>query len=461
MITRLLADFVSNLRYKDLPNEVVRYTKLLLLDQLGCAIAAYGFPEVRILLEVFVQPTNECKATIWGYGLKTSPQLAALINSASGHALLLSDTHRRAKLHPGVVIIPSALAVGEWKKCSGGDLLSAIVAGYEVMIRIGMALDPLSHRKRGFWATGTCGPFGSAVAASKILNLEQHKIAEAMGLAGTKPAGLWAFKHEGLASTFLLDCGIAAFNGIVGAMLAASGFRGPSMILESDDGGFLRALSDNPLIEKSLEGLGEVFQITKVGIKPYACSRGIHGPIDATLKLLKENNITPSRIKRITVHTNTIAMLQYNNIRPETRTAAQLSLPFCIALAITDETKLFTMKLSDRDLNNEEVLKLARLVEMKVDPSIDSLYPDKWACRVEIWTNDGSKYTQYLLHPKGEPENPMSQQEVESKFKKLVSDVIGERNAARIIDYIRGIENQSNITELIELTTVAKSSSTV
>src|SRR5688572_21883436 len=229
--TRDVAQWVSNLRYEALPERTREVVRCAVLDSLGCGVYGYATPWARMLLEWARAGGNRGEARVWG---DAAPSLraadAALVNGTSSHAFELDDYHN-AKLHPGAVVVPAALAMAEKLNSSGEALVTAIAAGYEVMIRSSLALNPSAARLRGWHLTGVCGPFGAAAACAVLMHLDAERSAWALGLAGTQGSGLWAFNADGAMSK-RFHAGRAAYSGVLAAELAQMGFTGPTRIYE-------------------------------------------------------------------------------------------------------------------------------------------------------------------------------------------------------------------------------------
>ncbi|HEY7489763.1 MAG TPA: MmgE/PrpD family protein [Candidatus Tectomicrobia bacterium] len=220
------------------------------------------------------------EATLWLQGFRGPANTVALGLGVMMHSFELDDYHSGAKLHPGAVVIPAALAVAERQGASGRDVLRAIVAGYELRSRTSLAAGALSMRRRGWHITGLCGTFGAAAAAGHLLGLDSLQMANALGLAGTQSAGLFAFTCDGANSKRLYP-GRAAQSGVFAAELVARGFTGPTAVLEYEDGGFCCAVADASHLELLTRGLGEDYVTAGVSLKPYACCGSMHSSIDA------------------------------------------------------------------------------------------------------------------------------------------------------------------------------------
>src|SRR5687768_5391416 len=266
--TRELAGWISRLRHADLTPRTREVVRTLLLDTLGCGVYGYETPWAATLLKwAPAGAPLKAAATLWG---ETGPSLhasdAALVNGTSIHAFELDDYHQ-AKLHAGAVVIPAAVAIAEKLGSDGKALVTAIAAGYEVMIRSSLALDPSAARLRGWHITGICGPFGAAAACAVLMGLDAERTAWALGLAGTQGAGLWAFNADGTMSK-RLHAGKAAHSGVLAAELAQLGFTGPTQIYEYHDGGFLAAHSDKADPVQLTADLGRAWRLEANCVKP-------------------------------------------------------------------------------------------------------------------------------------------------------------------------------------------------
>jgi 2-methylcitrate dehydratase PrpD len=252
-IASILGEFASNITFEYLPKEVVKRAKACIIDTLGVIIGGIDTEQSRKVVSLVEEMGGKQEATVFG-GKRKAPAInAALANGTTAHALDLDDGHAMAQLHPGSCVIPAALAMSEREDSSGRDLITAVIVGYEVMIRIGMAINP-GHRDRGFHSTGTCGVFGAAAACGKILGLDAEEMVSALGLAGTQSSGLLESDHRGTMAK-ALHAGRAAQNGAYSAMLAKMGFTGPDTILEGREG-FFRAYGERCRMEEIERGLG-------------------------------------------------------------------------------------------------------------------------------------------------------------------------------------------------------------
>ena len=441
--TRALANFVVSTNYDDLPQKVREQAKASILDYLGSALYCSQTESTKIVSD-FVKATG-CKgeSSIIGSDWKTSPQYAALVNGTMGHGFELDDFHGRSFLHPGTVVISSALALGERENVDGKKFLNAVVLGYEVMIRIGLAVG-ISHNFRGFHPTGTAGPFGSAAAAGKVLGLDESRLLDALGSAGSLSSGIKEFAVTG-SMIKRYHAGKAAENGIVTALLASRGFTGPASVLEGKFG-FLQAFSDNFDLSKLNENLKTQWEILNINVKPFACCGGLHSMIDGLLALKKAQKVAPDNISKVLVETIEKVALQNSGPGTESVMAAQYSIPFIAALTILrdiEDPGVFT----DSILQDPSVLSLSKKVEILA--SIKNAGMEK--SRVTIETVKGEKYVKDTEKPKGHPDNPLGYDEVVKKFKSLASKVISSDRIDQIIEKVSGLEGIRNINELAKL----------
>ena len=442
-ITQELAKYCSGLRFNQLPEEVIDRVKYFFLDFIG--VACRGSQEesskaiYRFVREMTRGPGN---GVIIGTEQKTAYLYAALANGVSAHAIEMDDVNNEASLHPGVVVFPSSLATAEMVGANGKDFIEAVVSGYEVMIRLGRALGPENSYKRGFHPTGTCGTFGSSIAASKLMGLKEERMLSAMGIAGSQAAGSMEYLAQG-AWTKRFHAGWAAHSGMIAAQLAQQGFRGPSTIIEGRDG-FLHAYSNGSDPGKVLEGIGSCFGVMRTSVKPHACCRYMQPPIDAVLKIVEENDLQQDQVEKIRLGllragAHLIADPIESKYSPQSIVDAQFSAPFGAAVALLyrkaglDEFQLSKIK-------SEKVKQTMRLVECVVDPELDRTFPKQWCATAEILTREGKKYFAKVDYCKGDPENPLSWDELIEKFHGLCHRRMTKERRLKVVEEVRRLE---------------------
>lgn len=419
-----LGDFSADLTWEHLPGDVRTRAAELTLDLLGVAIrgsAERSTAPVRALVGGYV---NSGGSSGIGVVSRLVPAAAALLNGTAAHSIELDDVTRESSLHPGVAVIPAALAVAEHRDVGGRPFLEAVVAGYEVVIRVGNALNPASTYARGFHPTGIAGSFGAAVAAARLMGLDGSGIASAIGIAGTMASGSMEYLSDG-SWTKRLNAGWAAHIGITAAELACAGFTGPATALEGRLGA-LHAYTDAPRTALLTEGLGDGYQISRVAIKPYACCRYNHGLIDGALRIRAEHDIDPSAIQRIRLGVLVAgALLVADPIEqkrsPRNPVDAQFSAPFATAVAFVHGAAGAPQYVQEV-VDDPRIRALMAITDCYTSPQLDAVYPEQWPAEVEIEMADGRVHTAHVAHALGEPENPLSGEALARKFRELVGD---------------------------------------
>jgi len=360
------------------------------------------------------------------------------------------DDYHMTKIHPGAVVSPAALAIGEKEHIDGKRLLAAVVAGYETMIHISRALNPATSRLRGWHLTGTCGTFGAATAVGNIWQFDTWTMANALGMAGTQSAGLWAFTADGSYSK-RFHPGRASQSGVIAASLARDGFRGPTKILEAEDGGFFKATSCDFDFSKVTEGLGEKFDTEDVLIKPYPACGSLHSSIDAALIIMKENEIDIEKINKVNVYNSQVVNVQCGfEYSPMGTLQAQMSLKYCVARALLDG-KITEAQFAEDKLSDPLAIDLAGRVQFVLDEEINRIYPVAFPSIVEVIMEDGTKYKEKVGMPRGSVENPMSWNEVKDKFESLAMGVIDKKDAEALIDLTENLEDVEDISTITNL----------
>lgn len=406
------AEFIMRTEFYKLSGDVIHQAKRCILDFLGVALAGSSMGLVPLITEVICGMGGRDEATIIGDGRKIPALHASLLNGVRGHPLDMDDGHRYANAHPGVTIIPAALAVGEKKDLTGRKLIESIVVGYETMIRVATAINP-SHLQRGFHTTGTVGPFGAAAACSKLLELSKKEVENALSIAGLQGAGLLEVLTSGQMMKSLHP-GKAAQAGVLSSLLAQKGAEGPELIFEGEKG-FFRAFSDVNDLENFASDLGSNFEIRNTYFKMYAACRHVHPALDALKAIMDAHEIDLDEIKHIDVSTYSVAYRLTGQKRvAETELAAKFSLPVSVGLMLV-YGKAGADQYSLEHIRNPLVQNIANKVTIQVDEARDEVYPKKRGSSVSVRTGQKT-YTHEVDIAKGEPENPWSDEELKDKF---------------------------------------------
>ena len=432
-----LAAFCADLRWDRIPSAARERAAELLLDLLGVAVRGREAESSRAV-DAF---------------LRTQPAGAAwraLAMGAAAHATEMDDVTTESSLHPGVAVIPAALALGRERRASGRALIEAIVSGYEVTIRVGNALGAAASYARGFHPTGVAGVFGAAVAAGRILGLDAAGLERAIGIAGTMASGSLEYLDGG-AWTKRLDPGWAAHAGIVAAGLAATGFTGPRGALDGRFG-VLTGYTDAPDPSRLLARLSvDDPQVLHVSIKPYGCCRYCHGIIDAVLALRAAHGIRPADVAamRLGVLSGGWSLVAEPPERvrdPRNVVDAQFSAPYAAAVALA-RGRAGLAEFSEAALHDPDVRSLLARTECVRDASLDAEYPKRWPAAVEVRLADGRVLRQRVEHALGEPENPLPRDALVERFVEMV----GRPNARQLATRILAIANEPDLRLLDEL----------
>ena len=438
--TRGMVEFLCALRPGDLPKKVLDRARYFLLDYLSVAIRGSREESARCAQRMIQRmgpnaAANNC-ATVIGTSIRALPGYAAFANGASAHSIELDDTHSGGSIHLGTVMYPVALALAETMPgLALDDFLTAVVCGYEAASRTAMAAQPQELYALGFHPTPVCGVFGAAMTASRLLGLTAEQALAAFGIAGSMAAGSMEFLAEG-SWTKRIHPGLAARNGMEAAFLAAEGFSAPRRILEGRDG-FLRAYSRSPIRERLTERLGKSYEILHTAVKPHACCRYMQGPIDAVLELMRQHSIQPGKIKQIEVAVleagwEIIVEPRAQKYHPETIVDAQFSMPFGAAVAAlygAAGLDQFTLE----QIGSPQVRQMMGRVVATKDLRLEKDYPRQWPARAAIRLSSGEEFEASVRYPKGDPQNPLSWEEMAEKFRALAGGALGAGRCEEVI----------------------------
>ena len=445
MPTATLASFIANTGYNDIPAEVIETAKNYFLDWLGSAYAGSDSKPARILRDVVEELGGKPEATVVGSEMRNTCLHAALVNGAASHVVEMDDLHKASIYHPAAPVMPAALAVAEREGKDGKEFLRAVVLAYEASCRIGEAINPSHYR---YWhTTGTVGTFGAAVAAGVLLDLSVEEMFLSLGSAGLQASGLWEFLVDGAMSK-QLHPGKAALNGVLSSLLAKRGFTAARRILEGEKG-FCGATSEQVDLTKITSGLGESHRICEVSFKPHASCRHTHSAIDATLEIVKKFDLKADDVEKVTVRVYSGAMDLLGNVEATSPFAAKFNMPYCISSALLFRN-VGLDRFSEERLWDAPLRQLMSKVEMVVDPSLDKDYPAKWPAVVRIATRSGMKLVANVEYPKGDPENPLSREELCGKFTGMSSPIIGQARAESLLDRVLGLDRLPNMARFLE-----------
>jgi 2-methylcitrate dehydratase PrpD len=445
-ISGRMAAFAAGLRYEDLPADVQRLARVVLLDTIGCALAGAATTEVaRIRAAMVAANGGAGDSCVWGTGERAPLPLAALVNGAAVHAREIDDFGGCA--HSGSVVIPAALGAAERLGSNGKDLLTAIVVGYDVAHR---AMDGgggyLAFKACGWHSTSTCGGFGAAAAVGKLLGLDAKRLQWALGYAGSNAGGTWAFIPEG-AMNKRVHPGFAAHTGVVSAYLAANDVTAPETIFEADWGGYYATyVPGKATPERATAGLGSDYRIRLVGFKPYAACRGIHSSVDAILDLRRSRSLRADDVKRITVRGSSTHVKQLAKQDVSTLLDAQMSLPYSIATALASGGAMIDQYTAEA-LRRPEVRELAQRITVTREPSV----PDGDEPYVDVEVKDGTVLTARVPVARGDCTNPLSEDELRDKFRTTAGQLFAPERVTAIEQAVMEAENLADVRTLVAL----------
>ena len=442
-----LAHFAANLRFADIPDPVLRRAEDLALDWIASALAGKGARAVESI-ERFAQSMgpSEGPAEVLIARRGTSPLFAAMVNAASSHFAEQDDVHNGSVFHPGAVVFPPALAVAQTLGRSGRDLLTAVVAGYEVGIRVGEFLGRSHYRV--FHTTGTAGTLAAAAAAGHGLRLSPEQMLHAFGSAGTQAAGLWEFLRDA-ADSKQLHTAKATADGLTAAYLAQDGFTGAQRILEGAQG-MAAGMSTDADAARLIDRLGERWALIETSFKYHACCRHTHPAADALLQVIVGQNLAPENITGVTAHVHRGAIDVLGPVvNPQTVHQAKFSMGTVLGL-IARYRRAGLEEFADH-FNDSDIVSFRNKVRMILDPDIDQAYPQRWLGKVTVETVDGRVLTGRVDEPKGDPGNTLTRSELEDKALRLCawSGAATESEMRSVIATIWKIADLERVTRLL------------
>lgn len=431
-LTMQLAGFVSGLQPQQVPEATREILRKALVDALGCGVHGLALPWTRKVTAFSGTEGGPAESVLWGTGQRVSAMNAALAAGTAIHAFDFDD-HSRAKIHPAAVVVPVLAALAEPCGADGPRILAAMAAGFEVMNRVSLAANPSLARMRGWHLTGTTGTFAAAAAACVLMRLDAPTTASALGLAGTQSAGLWAFTADGAMSK-RLHPGRSAQSGILAARLAASGFDGPRLILEAEDGSFLSVMSDAPRPGEITRGLGTEWRADGACFKPHACCGSNHACVDAAIALMREHRLGLDQIDHVLAGVADVVIRQTGfDYQADTVLNAQMSLQYNIAIALADGQALLEQFTPAR-IQDPAVFALAQRVRIERDAELDAIYPAVYAGRVTLVLKDGRRLASCVKYSKGMPENPMALDDIVRKYRSLAESVVSRAQSDALLE---------------------------
>lgn len=457
-VTKRMVEYTVGTKFENYPKEVIERTKVLILDSIGCSLGGSRSAIGDSVLATFTKMGGNEEATLIGGGIRVPSIQAAFVNGTNANALDFDDTYLSNGIgHPGSSIIPAAMAVGEWKKASGKDIINAIITAYDVGNRIGLAIQPTYERLQKVWGVGTWQTFGAVVAAAKTMNLNSDQMFNAFGVAGaTAPlpnTQKWGWDISERPIHWVKEpTGWPCWTGTLAAILAENGFIGNRYILDGENGFWIMAGSDRCDYEKMTLGLGSEYVVMHdMSIKPYSCCRWQHPALDCIKLIKQKNDLQPADVKEIII--NSFSWVKSQEVyEPSSVIDAQFCIPYTATMVVMGY-KPGPGWYTAENLNNKEIVSLASKVKVNVDPELEKIYVEGnvLSAKVEVITQKGERLCEFVRIPSGDPRNPLTMEEIEDKFRTQASYVLDEEDIFRAMKMISDFEKLDNISELMAI----------
>ena len=449
-VTAKMSRWAARLQYKDLSAAAIYQAKRFLLDSLGCALGGYQQHDVRIALEVLDEIAAIGRATVIGTGRRIDPVSASLANALMIRCMDYNDIYwKQDPSHPSD-IFPAALACCERTRTGGKELIVGLVLGHEFEMRLCEAAFP-GIRERG-WHHATLTAFVSPIVAGRALHLPWEQIQHAIGISASRHCTLGAVTAGKLTMMKNTVDPMATQSGVLAALLAEKGYSGPEHVIDGKEG-LAHVFKPDWKLELLTDGLGESWRITQCGMKAFPTEALTHTPISAVLDVVKNQNLQPDEIAKVQIRSLARAadiLSDPSKYDPHTKETADHSLPYVIAAALVDRQVTpaqFTMtKIMDPKIREQ-----LNKVEVVADPEIEKVFPALQRVIVQIQTRDGRSFHKQLDFPKGDPRNPLTDQEIEEKFAALADGVLSKPAQKRVKDAVWSLERVGSVTDLMAL----------
>jgi 2-methylcitrate dehydratase PrpD len=436
-VTQTLARYLVAARFEDLPEATRHEAARSLLNWMGVAVGGSHHEAVEIALAAVAPFAGPPQAGVFGRKDRLDIMHAALLNGISSHVFDFDDTDLTTAVHPSAPVVPVLLALAEYRKTTGRDFINAMILGIEAECRIARAVTP-TMQDVGWHATGSVGAFGAAVAAGKLLRLDEPRMCHAIGLAATQPVGL----REMFGSmTKSFHPGRAAQNGLLAALLAEKGYTSSLQAIEAKRG-WANVLSTTRDYTVITDGLGAHYEISRNSYKPFACGLVVHPVIDGCIQLRDENKLTADMIDRVDLDIHPIVLELTSNRKPRTGLEGKFSVYYAAAIGIV-AGRAGEAQFSDAEVRDPVVMALRDRVETTVDPGLKQ---DQ--ARVKIKLKDGRVLERFVEHAVGSVENPMTDAQLDAKFADLAAGILPDDRARRLVDLCRRAEQLADAGDI-------------
>jgi 2-methylcitrate dehydratase len=443
-ISRIISEFAVNLKYEDLPKEVVNEVKRYLYDSVGCAYGAMNTKDVRIMREIYEEMGGKGESTLIGFGTKLPAVSTSLVNSLMIRALDFNDIYwKEDPSHPSD-IIPAALSAAELSGASMKDVIVAIVLAYEFEQRIcEFAVPGVRERK---WHHATLTQFVSPIVAGKVMGLTVDQMVNAIGINGCHNHTIGCPTAGKLTMMKNTVDPMAVQSGVVAALMAKKGYSGTELVFEGKEG-LMQCFGDGWALDKMIGDLGKSYKILECSMKAFPTEALTHTHITAVLKVMTKNNLNHDDIDEVVITTIARAcdiLFDSHKYRPESRETADHSLPYCIAAAIVDK-KITTNSFSDEKMKDPRIWEVIDKIKGEASLEFEKMFPAKQPSKAVIRTKDGREFSEYLEYPKGDPREPMTQEDLDNKFEALSGDKLDKSRRDAVKELIFNCDNLSAV----------------
>jgi len=449
-VTATMSQWAAELKFEDVSPEAVNQAKRFLLDSIGCALGGYQQHDVIIALKVLSEIAGPGKATVIGSVEKMDAVSASLANALMIRCMDYNDIYwKQDPSHPSD-IFPAALACCERAGSDGRELIVGLVLGHEFEMRLCETAFP-GIRERG-WHHATLTAFVSPIVAGRMLHLSAEQIQHAIGISGSARCTLGAVTAGKLTMMKNTVDPMATQSGVLAALLAESGYTGPKHVIEGKEG-LVHCLGPEWKLNCLTEGLGESWRITQCGMKAFPTEALTHTPISAVLTLVKDNDLRPDDIAKVYIRTTARGadiLSDPSKYDPHTKETADHSLPYVISAAIADQ-QVTPAQFTPGKIMDPVIRAQLNKIVVTADPEIEQAFPALQRVIARIQTVDGREFSKQLDYPKGDPRNPLTDEEVEEKFEALAEPVMSRDTRRRAMDAIWNLEKQSSVAEVMKL----------
>jgi 2-methylcitrate dehydratase PrpD len=449
-VSEIIADYTLQFSLKNVPTEVQEYAKLMILDAIGGAVAAFHLEHAKSVRNVALDFASRPDSTLWGTTKKVGMADAVLANAALIHGMDYDDTHVGGVVHPSASVVSTAFTVGEAAGASGREILEAVICGYEIIIRLALAARGGFH-DRGFHGTGIVAPFASACVAAKLLHFPQNILIQALGICGSQAAALQEFLHDG-SWVKKIHPGWGSHAAIYALMMAKGGLTGPYEVFEGSFGLYASHLGTAEGVREAFDDLGKKWLTTQISVKLYPCCHMIHSFCDCIFALQKEYKFSAEEIKEIECRIekrcyHIVCSPEQAKKRPTSDYGMRFSLPYIVAMAVL-KGKVSPLEIDERYMKDPEVLALIDKIKGVEDEEVKN--PGHFPGWVKVTLRDGTVHQKIQSYERGAAENPIAAQDVITKYNNNASVNLSLNQVKRVLDNTIHLDKLSKINTLID-----------